>query len=122
MREPTTMAEPPAGPPEVAAFGDHEVITPDTRKLRDSARTARPGEADQVERAEIALARLAGDFSHWMREECERLNAVRRKAKDEGLSPDAREALFLAAHDVKGYSKTLGYPEVARAAESLCRL
>ena len=57
-----------------------------------------------------------------MLQECERLDGARRKVKEMGLSKQTRQELFLAAHDVKGDSGTLGYPEVARAAESLCRL
>src|ERR1043165_7939740 len=33
-----------------------------------------------------------------------------------------REALFRAAHDIKGQAATLGFPLVAAVAESLCRL
>jgi hypothetical protein len=39
-----------------------------------------------------------------------------------GLTPQTRLELFLAAHDIKGDSSTLGYPEVVTAADSLCRL
>ena len=57
-----------------------------------------------------------------MHDECARLDAARRKVRDNGLSRQTRQELFLAAHDVKGDSGTLGYPEVAAAADSLCRL
>jgi HPt (histidine-containing phosphotransfer) domain-containing protein len=33
-----------------------------------------------------------------------------------------KEALFHAAHDIKGEAATFGYPAVASAADSLCRL
>ncbi len=108
--------------PKVVAFRDHEVITPDTRKLRKSLRQALPGEADPIESAERALGRLSGDFATWMKEECERLDAARRNVRNNELSQETSQALFLAAHDIKGDGKTFGFPEVARAAESLCRL
>jgi len=108
--------------PEILTFGDHEMITPDTTKLRRMVRPEMPGEGDPVARAEEALAAISGDFSEWMQDECARLDAARRKVKASGLSKQTRQELFLAAHDIKGDSETLGYPEVGAAAESLCRL
>jgi hypothetical protein len=108
--------------PDVVTYGDHEMITPDTRKLRKTLRPALPGEQDPIARAEEALAAISGDFSEWMQDECERLDAARSKVKQSGLSKQTRQELFLAAHDLKGDSGTLGYPEVRPAAESLCRL
>src|SRR5437764_1058855 len=108
--------------PDVMTYGDHERITPDTRKLRQTLRPALPGEQDPVARAEEALAAISGDFSNWMLDECARLDTARRKVRELGLSKQTRQELFLAAHDVKGDSGTLGYPEVGAAADSLCRL
>jgi HPt (histidine-containing phosphotransfer) domain-containing protein len=116
------MASAKPSKPDVVTYGDHEMITPDTSKLRRMLRPAQPGEADPVARAEEALAAISGDFSGWMNDECERLDAARRKVKAEGLSKSTRQELFLAAHDIKGDSSTLGFPEVAPAANSLCRL
>ncbi|MBX9826658.1 MAG: Hpt domain-containing protein [Xanthobacteraceae bacterium] len=108
--------------PKVVAFRDHEVITPDTRKLRRTLRKAAPGDPDPVEAAEQALERLSADFANWMRDECGRLDAARRKVNNDQLSQETSQELFLAAHDIKGAGKTFGFPEVARAADSLCRL
>ena len=108
--------------PDVITYGDHEVITPDTQKLRKTLRPAEPGEADPVARAEAALAEISNDFSTWMHDECQRLDAARRKVKEQGLSKETRQELFLAAHDVKGDSGTFGFPEAVPAADSLCRL
>jgi chemotaxis protein histidine kinase CheA len=116
------MASGPADEPKVATFKDHQVITPDTRKLRRTLREALPGEPDPVEAAEQALARLSGDFQLWMNDECARLDAARRKIKDNELSKEASQELFLAAHNIKGDGSTFGFPEVVRAADSLCRL
>jgi HPt (histidine-containing phosphotransfer) domain-containing protein len=116
------MASDKPSKPNVVTYGDHEIITPDTRKLRKLLRPALPGEEDPVARAEEALVTISGDFSEWMLDECARLDAARRKVRDMGLSKQTRQELFLAAHDVKGDSGTLGYPEVAAAADSLCRL
>jgi hypothetical protein len=57
-----------------------------------------------------------------MTDECERLDAARRKVRELGLNRTTKEELFLSAHDVKGDSGTFGYPAVAPAADSLCRL
>jgi chemotaxis protein histidine kinase CheA len=116
------MASEKPSKPDVVTYGDHEFITPDTRKLRKTLRPAMAGEADPVARAEEALAAISGDFTQWMQDECARLDTARRKVKDHGLSKQTRQELFLAAHDVKGDSGTFGYPEVGAAADSLCRL
>ena len=108
--------------PDVITYGDHEMITPDTSKLRKMLRPAQPGEPDPVARAEQALAQISGEFSTWMNDECERLDAARRKVKEKGLNKETQQELFLAAHDIKGDSGTFGFPEVAPAADSLCRL
>lgn len=110
--------------PDVITYGDHEVITPDTMKLRKAVRVATPEEEseDLVARAEEALAQISSDFGTWMMEECERLDAARIKVRDGGLNKANRQELFRAAHDVKGDSSTFGYPKVVPAAESLCRL
>ena len=107
---------------DVITYGDHEVITPDTSKLRKLIRPAAPDEPDPVARAEEALAQISGEFTQWMNDECERLDSARRRVRDVGLSKETRQELFLAAHDVKGDSGTLGFPEVVPAADSLCRL
>jgi chemotaxis protein histidine kinase CheA len=107
---------------DTVTYGDHEVITPDTGKMRKLVRQARPGDDDPIARAEQALAQISGEFSTWMHEECERLDAARHKVKSDGLNILTRQELFLSAHDLKGDSGTFGYPAVAPAADSLCRL
>lgn len=116
------MASARPGKPDVITYGDHELITPDTSKLRKTLRPALPGETDPVAQAEQALAAISGDFEDWMGDESERLDAARRKVRKMGLSKQTKQELFLAAHDIKGDSTTLGYPEVGAAADSLCRL
>jgi hypothetical protein len=108
--------------PDIVTYGDHEMITPDTRHFRRTLRPEVPGEPDPVAQAEQALAAISGDFGDWMLQECERLDAARRKVREVGLIKQTSQELFLSAHDLKGDSGTLGYPEVARAADSLCRL
>ena len=116
------MASGKSSKPDVVTYGDHEMITPDTRKFRRTVRTALPGDDDPIARAEAALAAISGDFSNWMHDECARLDTARHKVRELGLSTQTRQELFLSAHDLKGDAGTLGYPEVGAAAESLCRL
>jgi hypothetical protein len=116
------MATSKRAKPDVITYGDHEIITPDTSNLRRVVRHAAAGEEDPVTRAEAALRQIAGEFGSWMNDECERLDAARRKVREAGLTKKTRQELFLSAHDVKGDSGTFGYGAVAPAADSLCRL
>ena len=106
----------------IVTYGDHEVITPEN-KLRAAMSKESSGQDrdDPVARAEKALAELSAEFANWMDCECERLDQARRAFIEEPI-PSNKDALFHAAHDLKGEAATFGYPAVADAAESLCRL
>ena len=78
------MTNPKRSKPDIVTYGDHEVITPDTSKLRKLVRQATPGDDDPVARAEAALAQISGEFSAWMNDECERLDAARRQRQGRG--------------------------------------
>jgi HPt (histidine-containing phosphotransfer) domain-containing protein len=108
--------------PDIITYGDHEVITPDTSKLRKMVHPAQPGDPDPVVSAQQALEQISVEFSSWMDAECDRLDSARRRVKDKGLNEETEQELFLAAHDIKGDAALFGFPEVAPAAESLCRL
>jgi len=114
------MASTKPDSPAVKSFPDHEVITP-PNKLERAVGRAIDGD-DPVARAEAALAQLSSEFSSWMNDECEQLDRARRNVRQAGMAAAQREALFRAAHDIKGQAATLGFPLVAAAAESLCRL
>jgi len=107
----------------IATYGDHEVIVPEN-KLRGAVSKEPPGsgEEDPVVRAEKALAELSPEFASWMDSECNRLDNARRDLAQGGLTEANKETLFHAAHDIKGEAATFGYPAVASAADSLCRL
>lgn len=109
--------------PSVATFGDHEVIRP-PNKLRKTLSTISDAdvEDDPVARAEVALANLSAEFESWMVAECRRLDAARTEVKAKGLTETSRQALFHAAHDIKGEAATFGFPAIAGVAASLCRL
>lgn len=107
----------------IVTYGDHEVITPEN-VLRDrvSHRPLAPGEEEPVARAERALIELSTEFGIWMHSECERLDQARRLVAKNGFTDANKDALFHAAHDLKGEVQTFGYPAVAGPADSLCRL
>ena len=121
----------------VVDHGDHEVIVPENRLraavAQGSAAVAkashnddrdddRDDDDDPIARAERALAALSSEFGSWMDSECERLDGALSEILRGGFTDANKEALFRAAHDIKGQAATFGYPAVASAAESLCRL
>ncbi|MBK5958835.1 hypothetical protein CCR97_11540 [Rhodoplanes elegans] len=108
--------------PKVTNYGDHAVIVPKNLLRKAWARNAAPGLPDPVADAERALAALSGEFAGWMDNECERLDAARKAVKAKGFDAETRQALYHAAHDIKGQAATLGFPRAAAAAASLCRL
>jgi HPt (histidine-containing phosphotransfer) domain-containing protein len=107
--------------PLVVTYADHEVITP-PNELRKAVAPAGPDDDDPIARAEAALMQLSSEFSSWMLAECERIETARQAIKLLGMTEHTHNALFRAAHDVKGESATFGYPEIVGAADSLCRL
>lgn len=107
--------------PSVATFADHEVITP-PHELRKVVSPIAAGDDDPIARAEAALVQLSSEFAAWMQSECERLEAARLDVGRQGFTERTHEALFRAAHDIKGEAATFGYPAAAGVAESLCRL
>jgi len=107
--------------PSIATYADHEVITP-PHELRKAVAPATDPNDDPIARAEAALAELSSEFSTWMHSECERLETARLNVMQQGFTAKTQEALFRAAHDIKGEAATFGYPSVAGIAESLCRL
>ena len=105
----------------IVTYGDHEVITPENKLRGAVSRETSEGNEDPVARAEKALAELSSEFTSWMDSECDRLDQARRVLVKNFSKPN-KDALFHAAHDIKGEAATFGYPAVASAANSLCRL
>ena len=107
----------------VVKHSDHEVITP-VHELRKATtyKPPMPGQEDPVACAEEALAELSDQFPSWMGSECERLDQARKAVEQHGFNDTTRDESFRAAHDIKGEAATFGFPAVAVAAESLCRL
>jgi HPt (histidine-containing phosphotransfer) domain-containing protein len=108
--------------PAVATYGDYEVIVPSNPLRKLVTEVPDDDQDDPVARAEKALADLAPEFAGWMEEECERLDLARHAVKAKGFMQTTHSDLFHAAHDIKGEAATFGFPAVAAAADSLCRL
>ena len=116
-----TMSRRKDDAPSVATYADHEVITP-PHELRKAVSLAADAGDDPVGRAEAALAELSSEFGGWMQSECDRLETARQDVRGSGFTQRTHDALFRAAHDIKGEAATFGYPAVAGVADSLCRL
>ena len=72
------MSDKKANLAAVSTFADHEVILP-PNKLKKAVQKVLDTdvEFDPVAKAEAALAELSQDFSAWMGQECDRLDAAR---------------------------------------------
>jgi HPt (histidine-containing phosphotransfer) domain-containing protein len=116
------MAKSKQPKPSVATYSDYEMITPPNPLRMAVKETVGNGGNDPIARAEKALAELSTEFASWMDSECARLDAARNDVKTKGFTKVTREALFHAAHDIKGEAATFGYGLVASSADSLCRL
>ncbi|MBX9575403.1 MAG: Hpt domain-containing protein [Caulobacteraceae bacterium] len=79
-------------------------------------------DARAIAKAEEALAAMAGQFSQWLQDELDKLEAARAAIKAQGLTADTAEQLYFRAHDLKGLGGTYQYPLVTRIAGSLCKL
>lgn len=75
-----------------------------------------------IARADEALKAMSGSFGQWLDEELARLQAARLAADASAWTARSVEAVFSAAHDLKGMGTTYGYPLVTQIAASLCRL
>ena len=79
-------------------------------------------DADAVARAEAALKSLSGQFSQWLQDELNKLDASRADVKTKGMTAETSETLYMRAHDLKGLGATYEFPLVTRLAASLCKL
>ena len=116
------MASDKPSKPDVVTYGDHEIITPDTRKLRKLLRPACPAKTTRSPAPRRRWRRSPATSRNGCTTNARGSTPPAARSRSSGLSKQTRQELFLAAHDVKGDSGTLGYPEVAAAADSLCRL
>ncbi|BCJ91277.1 hypothetical protein IZ6_20120 [Terrihabitans soli] len=113
--------------PETIVHKDHSVIIPPTT-LRDRAMSiggngSKDGfDTSALEKAEEALAALAEDFSSWMHEETNKLEAARESFHKAPQAEDNQQILYRASHDIRGQGRTFGYPLAGEIADGLCDL
>jgi chemotaxis protein histidine kinase CheA len=107
--------------PGTTKFSDHEVIVVPNR-LRKAIKHSDASDPDPVIAAEEALDELSAQFGNWMVDECAQLERARQLVHAESLTEATSEALFRAAHDIRGHGTTFGFPMAADVADSLCRL
>jgi hypothetical protein len=97
------------------------VIQPPSLRLKVGGRFGAI-DPSAIAKAEAALKSLSGNFAQWLSEEVVKLDAARQRVRDEGVSPESMETLYLRAHDLKGLGTTYEFPLITRIGASLCRL
>ncbi len=106
----------------VAVNGQSEVIqVPNTLRLKVGSRFGGLN-AGAVAKAEAALKSLSSQFSQWLRDELDKLEAARAAVRELGLTKDTGDKLYTHAHDLKGLGGTYEFPIITRMAGSLCKL
>ncbi len=75
-----------------------------------------------VARAQAAVNDLSGNFSAWLEEAVEKLEAAAKDVTQENLGDKPGEMLYRRAHDVKGVGASCKSQTTHRIASSLCRL
>ena len=75
-----------------------------------------------VAKAEAALKGLSNQFSQWLQDEIDKLEAARAAIRTEGANGATCDRLYLHARDLKGLGTTYEFPLITRIAGSLCKL
>jgi chemotaxis protein histidine kinase CheA len=97
------------------------IQVPNTLKLKVGGRFGGIDPA-AIAKAEAALKSLSSNFSEWLQDEINKLEAARQRIKADGWSAETAENLYLRAHDLKGLGATYEYPLITRIAASLCKM
>ncbi|MBA4013468.1 MAG: Hpt domain-containing protein [Phenylobacterium sp.] len=97
------------------------VIQPPSLRLKVGGRFGAI-DPSAIAKAEAALKSLSGNFAQWLSEEVVKLDAARQRVRDEGVTAETMETLYLRAHDLKGLGTTYEFPLITRIGASLCRL
>ena len=105
-----------------ASNGSSEVIqVPNMLRLKVGSRFGGLN-AGAVAKAEAALKSLSSQFSQWLRDELDKLEAARVAIRTSGLTKETGDKLYTHAHDLKGLGGTYEFPIITRMAGSLCKL
>jgi chemotaxis protein histidine kinase CheA len=99
-----------------------QVINPREAGHRPPKLTQPVFSEEALARADKTLEAMSGSFEKWLDADIAKLQAVRLEAAQSGWTDVAIDALWRAAHDLKGMGGTYGYPLVTQLAASLCRL
>lgn len=122
MSNPATTRVFAPGSGAVASNGQSEVIqVPNMLRLKVGSRFGGLN-AGAVAKAEAALKGLSSQFSQWLRDELEKLEAARSAIREQGLTKETGDKLYTHAHDLKGLGATYEFPIITRMAGSLCKL
>ena len=97
------------------------VIQPPSLRLKVGGRFGAI-DPSAIAKAEAALKSLSGNFAQWLSEEVVKLDAARQLVRDNGVTAETMETLYLRAHDLKGLGTTYEFPLITRIGASLCRL
>ncbi len=82
-----------------------------------------PTHEEMLRRAEASVLAMSDDYLKWGREECGRLKAAFQAASaDDGLRAETQQAIFEAAHNLKGQGRSFGFDLVTDVAAMLCAL
>ncbi|MGL5735399.1 MAG: Hpt domain-containing protein, partial [Beijerinckiaceae bacterium] len=104
---------------------DHTLLHPPTALKQKAYVVMRTGDASveqTIAHGETALDEVAGNFQNWMSSETDRLAEARAGFNENRTSEEKREALFQAAHTVRGNAGVFGFPLAGRVADSLSKL
>ena len=120
MSNPERVFAPGSG--AISTSGQSEVIqVPNTLRLKVGSRFGGLN-AGAVAKAEAALKSLSSQFSQWLRDELDKLEAARAAIHAQGLTKETGDKLYTHAHDLKGLGGTYEFPIITRMAGSLCKL
>jgi hypothetical protein len=99
-------------------------FSPPTNALKLKLGGGRLGAIDPaaIARAEAALKSLSSNFTQWLADEITKLEGARQLVRQQGVTSESMENLYLRAHDLKGLGTTYGYQLITRIAGSLCRM
>jgi hypothetical protein len=109
-------------PTPLGVAGQGQVIqVPNTLKAKVGGRFGAL-DASALAKAEAALKDLASQFSAWLQDELDKIEAARTAIKTQGVSQERCDQLYLHAHDLKGLGTTYEYPLVSKIAGLLCKI
>lgn len=107
---------------KVSINNNSQIINPPNNLKAKLGGRFKSFDADAIARAEAALAGMSNQFSAWLDEELEKLEAAHKIILEPGAGEKELESFYRRAHDLKGLGTTYGFPIVSQFAGSLCRL